>query len=118
MATCWSLLCKYGNFKPFYPHDVAIPGAKILLNFLDYLYFCHILLDAYNCIFWHLFPFWHIFASLPYFSISICHFHWYLFPIIFSFSHIFPTFPTFFSHILSSFSIFTIGPPHKRFCLL
>ncbi len=78
MVTCWSLLRKYGNFKPFYLDDAAVPGTyKILLDFLDFLYFCHILLHADNCIFWH------HFSSLSYFGISICHFHYYLFPIIF-----------------------------------
>ncbi len=97
-----SLLCKYGDFKPFYPHDVALPGTKILLKlnltFWIFRIFCHILLHAYNCIFWHLFP------SFPYFGISICHFYWYLFLIIFPFWHIILNFPTFFPHILSFLS--------------
>jgi hypothetical protein len=50
MATCSSLLCKYGDIRPFCPHGVVVPRIEILL---DFLYFCHILLHAYyNCIFW------------------------------------------------------------------
>ncbi len=123
MPTCWSLLCKYGNFKPFYPHDVAIPGAKILLNFLDFLYFCHILLDAYNCILWHLFPsfvyfciilhLYHVLVSQYVISIGI------FFQSFFSFSHAFPTFPTFFSHILSSFfHLYHRTTPQKVFSFI
>ncbi len=107
MPTCWSLLCKYGNFKPFYPHDVAIPGAKILLNFLDFLYFCHILLDAYNCIFWQLFPsflyfciifhLYHDLVSQYVISIGIFSNDFFIFTYLSNFSHIFfPYFVVFF----------------------
>jgi len=122
MATCWSLLCKYGNFKPFYPHDVVVPGAKILLDILDFLYFLSHFVRCLQL---------HIFASLSIFHIFLHHFHLYCilvsqyvifigisFQSFFHFSHIFPTFPTFVSHILLSFSIFPIEPCHKKFCLL
>jgi hypothetical protein len=111
MVTWWSLLFTYGDLKPFYLHDVALPGIKILLDFLDFLYFfCHILLHAYNCVFWHLFP------SFPYFGITFSSFtiFWYfnmsfplvslsnqffILPYLSKFSHIF--FPIF-CHLFSS----------------
>ncbi len=55
MVTCWSLLYKYGDVRPFCPHDVVVPQIEILLDFLDFSYFCHILLHAYyNYIFWQI----------------------------------------------------------------
>jgi len=62
MATCWSLLCKYGDLRPFCPCNVAVLGIEILL---DFLYFCHFVTCLLQL---HILA--DLFSSFSYFSIS------------------------------------------------